>query len=574
MNAKQMELVEKELTAKQKEDLLKPIDEYVKNIQKKIDALRVDGENKLISLKEEIATFKRDKELSDEERMDLILKDQELIEQAKIVKQENAQAIKDLIIEAEMYLQDNYNLEYYDYISANCALLKDKENESYRLQMAQIKEEHLNAVANINAQLNAAIESNNEEAKANAQAMLKNEKQEYKTKKYDLKTNHTKVLQDIRDEKHEAFIHKYHLIDALRNSRFTFFQKVVQYAENKIYNFHLTDFLLKNGLTIVIILFFIVLVIIAPIKENVSLLSLNHILAILENSSTRVFLALGVAGLILLGGTDLSIGRMIGLSTTITAIIWHQGDNAIKLFGSSTGLNFDSWPLVFRLLVSLLICVALCSLFSSIAGFFTAKFKMHPFISTMANQLIIFGLWFYITKGTASGGVDERLVNIVTPRWGMFPSIIIWAIVCIVVVWFIWNKTRFGKNMYAVGGNQEAAAVSGISVFWTTIFVFIMAGILYGLGGWLECSRAKGSASAGYGGGWETDAIAACVVGGISFSGGVGKIGGAVFGVVIFTALTYALSILNIDTNLQFVIKGIIILAAVAMDSIKYLKKK
>ena len=253
----------------------------------------------------------------------------------------------------------------------------------------------------------------------------------------------------------------------------------------------------------------------------------------------------------------------------------YQGDNAIKLFGSESALNFDSWPLFFRLLVSLLLSIILCSMFSAMAGFFTAKFKMHPFISTMANQLIIFGLWFYITKGTASGGVEDKLVNIVAPKWGgQFPSIIIWSIICIVIVWFIWNKTRFGKNMYAVGGNQEAASVSGISVFWTTIFVFIMAGILYGIGGWLECARAKGSASAATGSGWETDAIAACVVGGISFAGGIGKIGGAVFGVVIFTALSYALAFLRIDTNLQFVVKGIIILAAVAMDSIKYLKKK
>ena len=573
MATKQLDFTQKELTAKEKADLLKPIDEYVKNIQKKIDALRVDGENKVTSLKEEIATFKHDKELTPDERDNLIVKDLELLEQAKLVKAENAQEIKELIVEAEMYLNENYDIEYFSHIANNCALLKAKENQSYALQMAQIKEEHLNAVSRINTQLQVAIERNNEEEKEKAQVLLKNEKQEYKTKKYDLKTSHAKTLQDIRDEKHEAFIHRYHLIDALRNSRFTILQRLIQYGENKVYNFHLSDFLLKNGLTIVIILFFIILVIIAPIKEHSSLLTSANILTILENSSTRVFFALGVAGLILLAGTDLSIGRMVGLSATLTAIIWHEGDNAIKILGGQA-LNFDAWPLFFRLSVSLILSIVLCAMFSALAGFFTAKFKMHPFISTMANQLIIFGLWFYMTNGTASGGVDNRLVNIVAPKWGVFPSIIVWSIACIAVVWFIWNKTRFGKNMYAVGGNQEAAAVSGISVFWTTMFVFIMAGILYGLGGWLECARAKGSASAATGSGWETDAIAACVVGGISFSGGIGKIGGAVFGVVIFTALSYALAFLRIDTNLQFVIKGIIILAAVAMDSIKYLKKK
>ncbi len=126
--------------------------------------------------------------------------------------------------------------------------------------------------------------------------------------------------------------------------------------------------------------------------------------------------------------------------------------------------------------------------------------------------------------------------------------------------------------MYAVGRNREAASVSGISVFWTTIGVFIMAGILYGFGSFFESFRSN--ANAGTGQGCELDAIAACVVGGISFNGGIGKIRGAVLGVIIFTGLTFCLSFLNIDTNLQFVFKGIIIMAACALDSVKYLKKK
>ena len=145
-------------------------------------------------------------------------------------------------------------------------------------------------------------------------------------------------------------------------------------------------------------------------------------------------------------------------------------------------------------------------------------------------------------------------------------------VIAIVVAWFIWNKTTFGKNMYAVGGNAEAASVSGISVFKVTMGVFIMAGIFYGCGGFLEAFKAN--ASAGTGQGYELDAIAACVVGGISFNGGIGKIGGAVIGVIIFTGLTYCLTFLGIDTNLQFVFKGFIIIAAVALDSVKYLKKK
>ena len=197
---------------------------------------------------------------------------------------------------------------------------------------------------------------------------------------------------------------------------------------------------------------------------------------------------------------------------------------------------------------------------------------MHPFISTMANMLVIFGLVTYSTKGVSFGGIDGNIPAMIIPKLGKFPTIILWAAAAVIVVWFIWNKTTFGKNLYAVGGNPEAASVSGISVFKVTVGAFIMAGVLYGFGSWLECIRMIGSGSAAYGQGW--DAIAACVVGGISFTGGIGKISGVVVGVFIFTALTYSLTTLGIDTNLQFVFSGIIILVAVMLDCLKYVQKK
>ena len=110
-----------------------------------------------------------------------------------------------------------------------------------------------------------------------------------------------------------------------------------------------------------------------------------------------------------------------------------------------------------------------------------ARFKMHPFISIMANMLIIFGLVTYATKGVSFGAIDAAIPNMFIPQIGSFPTIILWAVVAIVVVWFIWNKTTFGKNLYAVGGNPEAAAVSGISVFKVTLGAFILAGILMDL---------------------------------------------------------------------------------------------
>ena len=268
----------------------------------------------------------------------------------------------------------------------------------------------------------------------------------------------------------------------------------------------------------------------------------------------------------------LSVGRMVGLGMVTATIIMHNGINTGGVFGHI--FDFTGIPAPARAILALFVCVLLTTTFASIAGFFMARFKMHPFISTMANMLIIFGLVTYATKGVSFGAIDSSIPAMFIPRIGKFPTIILWAVVAVIVVWFIWNKTTFGKNLYAVGGNPEAAAVSGISVFAVTMGAFVLAGILYGFGSWLECNRMIGSGSAAYGQGWDMDAIAACVVGGVSFTGGIGKISGVVTGVMIFTALTYSLTILGIDTNLQFIFEGIIILAAVTLDCLKYVKKK
>ena len=377
----------------------------------------------------------------------------------------------------------------------------------------------------------------------------------------------------MKDRRHAAFDHKYHLIDLLRMSKFTFGETMAQKWENYKYTFNRRNFLLRNGLYIAIIIIFIALCIATPIlKGGTQLLTVNNILNILQQASPRMFLALGVAGLILLAGTDLSIGRMVGMGMTAATIVMHQGINTGSVFGHI--FDFTALPVLVRVFLALLVCIVLCTVFTTIAGFFTAKFKMHPFISTMANMLVIFGLVTYSTKGVSFGAIDTTIPAMIIPRIGSFPTIILWAVAAVVVVWFIWNKTTFGKNLYAVGGNPEAAAVSGISVFLVTVGAFVMAGVLYGFGSWLECLRMTGSGSAAYGQGWEMDAIAACVVGGISFTGGIGKISGVVVGVFIFTALTYSLTTLGIDTNLQFVFSGIIILVAVMLDCLKYVQKK
>lgn len=543
------------LSADAEEKLLKPIDEYVGKIQAQIDELRVDGSDKVRSLKNHIAIAKEDKNLSKDEKDSIIAKDKAALDKAKAVEAANKDKVAKLIADAEGYLKEHYDSEYYSKVVASCEAEKSAENESYERVKATLKTEHEQTLAKL---------SDPEE--------IKDEKYVYKNKLFDAQMTHESKLQEIKDRKHDAFSHKYHLIDLLRMSKYTFMQSRAQKFENYKYTFNTAQFLYKNGLYIVIVMIFIALCIITPIVKNTQLLTVTNILNILQQASPRMFLALGVAGLILLTGTDLSIGRMVGMGMVTATIIMHNGANTGGVFGHI--FDFSSMPVVGKALFALVACIILTTVFSSIAGFFMAKYKMHPFISTMANMLIIFGLVTYATKGVSFGAIDSAIPNMFIPTIGSFPTIIIWAVVAIVVVWFIWNKTTFGKNLYAVGGNPEAAAVSGISVFKVTLGAFILAGILYGFGSWLECNRMVGSGSAAYGQGWDMDAIAACVVGGVSFTGGIGKISGVVTGVLIFTSLTYSLTILGIDTNLQFIFEGIIILAAVTLDCLKYVQKK
>ena len=535
--------------------LRKPIEDYVGKIQAEIDELREEGTNKVLEYSEEIEVLKRDKIYTKSEKEARISELNGKLQKAKEIEAKNKQPINDKIAVAEKYLKDHYQTDYYNKVVESNKYEVQKAKAEYDKKLKELEKEHKDILSGL---------SDKEE--------IKEENFIYKNRLFDAKLEYTKNMQEAKDRKHDAFTFEYHLIDLLKMSNFSFAEKHAQKIENYKYSFNTRDFLLKNGLYIAIILVFIFLCIITPIKKNgLQLFTVNNILSIMQQASPRMFLALGVSGLIMLAGTDLSVGRMVGMGMTAATIIMHNGPNTGSVFGHV--FDFSTMPVGGRILLALVVCVVLCTMFTTIAGFFAAKFKMHPFISTMANMLVIFGLVTYSTKGVSFGGIEQSIPGKIIPKVGGFPTIILWAVAAVVIVWFIWNKTKFGKNLYAVGGNPEAASVSGISVFKVTLGAFIMAGILYGFGSWLECIRMIGSGSAAYGQGWEMDAIAACVVGGVSFTGGIGKISGVVVGVLIFTALTYSLTILGIDTNLQFVFSGIIILIAVTLDCLKYVRK-
>lgn len=546
---------DKILSYEEEQKLLEPIDSYVGAIQAQINALRADGTDRVTALNSHIAVTKENANYTKAEKAKIIASDKQLLEAAKKVEKQNKPQISKLIGDAVSYLDKNFDKQYYEPVLQSCKLQKQAEQTRYAAELQELKRQHEQELA----RLKDAGE-------------IKDEKYVYKNRQFDARLKHESTLQEIKDRRHNAYAYRYHLIDLLRLSHFTQAEKLKQKWENYKYTFNTKQFFLANGLYIVIVCVFILLCILSRVVKNTDLLTMNNVLNILQAASPRMFLALGVGGLILLGGTDLSVGRMVGTSMVLCTMIMHKGINTGAIFGHI--FDFTTLPIGVRVIMALLACCLVTTVFSSIAGFFTARFKIHPFISTMANMLIMFGLMTFATKGVSFGAIEMSIPKLIMPKLGRFPTIILWAVAAIAIMYFVWNKTTLGKNMYAVGGNSEAAAASGINVFLVTITAFAIAGILYGFGAWLECIRMVGSGSASYGQGWETDAIAACVVGGISFSGGIGKISGIVVGVLIFTALTYSLTVLGVDTNLQFVFSGIIILSAVTIDCLKYVQKK
>jgi methyl-galactoside transport system permease protein len=295
---------------------------------------------------------------------------------------------------------------------------------------------------------------------------------------------------------------------------------------------------------------------------------------ILTISSPKLIIALGICFSLLIAGTDLSAGRMVGLSAVISTSMLQTASYGNRFFPDMGQIN---------ILIPIVLSIAACVFFGFINGYLVARFDMHPFIATLAVQVIIYGacsLYFDMPPNNSQpiGGVRPDFVALGQTKLfavGSFPGISILlpiAIVTCVIIWFILNKTVFGKNVYAIGGNREAAIVSGVKVFKTIIFIFVLGGALYGIGGILEAARTAGATN-NYGFGYELDAIAACVVGGVSLNGGIGKIGGIVSGVLIFTVIQYGLQFINVSPMWQQVIKGIIIAVAVAIDMSKYRRK-
>jgi len=340
--------------------------------------------------------------------------------------------------------------------------------------------------------------------------------------------------------------------------------------EKKKFNFG--EFMLKYALYFILLAILIVIVAINP-----KFLSITNLISILKQASTKGILALGVGGIIVLAGTDLSVGRILGLTAAIAASLLQSPTFAMKYYPQITDVTVGT------IIIALLICVVVAVAFSAFNGFGMAKLHMHPFIVTLGTSLIAYGLCCMYIEAQPSGSTqalssfDEKYVKLATASIKIGSVKIPWLVIIFLLLaaftWVMWNKTTFGKNMFAVGGNTEAAEVSGISVTKTIMAVFIYAGVMYGIGSFLEGARIQ-SVGTNTGFNYEQDAIASCVIGGVSFNGGIGTVQGIVIGSIILQAINYGLYFLGVNAYLQYVIRGAIIIVAVAIDVRKYINKR
>ena len=317
----------------------------------------------------------------------------------------------------------------------------------------------------------------------------------------------------------------------------------------------------------IVFLLLIAAVVVGCIKDN--FFSWANLTNLISNTAVRFLIALGVSGCLITKGTDLSAGRQVGFAAVIAGILCQRGDYTGRLWKTVPEMN---------IFLVLLICIVIGFIWGAVNGVIITKLHVPPFIATLGTQTIIYGISLVISDAQPIGGFQKiytQLINgrIGSPRSFHLPYLLFVALVFGIIFWIIYNKTRFGKYMYAIGGNEVAAEVSGVNTTRTLMRIYITAGIMYAIAGYLLAAK-SGGASASLGQGYELEAIAGCTIGGVSTTGGIGTVPGILIGVLVFELLKIITQFLGINPYYNYVVQGLVIVLAVALDIRKYIAKK
>ena len=273
-------------------------------------------------------------------------------------------------------------------------------------------------------------------------------------------------------------------------------------------------------------------------------LSYRNLINILKQASPFLIVALGETMVILMGGTDLSIGYVMGLTGVTIALLVNSG---------------------IPIPVAIMSGIAVATLFGLLNGFFVTQFKLPVFIVTYAIGNVAYGIGSVLTGGVSQPLLNRNFRFISDGNVFGIPLVLIIAIVVFILVKLLIGKTSYGRNLYGFGGNREALFLSGVNMKRAEMLVFVMAGLLAGIGGVIFAARSA-SGHPSYGVGWEFDAVAATIIGGNSFSEGKGNINKTILGVLFVQILKNGLNISGVAPQAQSFLIGLIVVVAISAD--------
>ena len=307
-------------------------------------------------------------------------------------------------------------------------------------------------------------------------------------------------------------------------------------------NSNLMMTLLKGRTLFVLIILFIFF----SIKAD-SFCTVNSLLLVCKHVAQYGILGIGMTYVIITGGIDLSVGPQLALVSVLLG-------QFIVVRGMNIGL-------------SVVLAVLAATVFGLVNGFLVAKFDMAAFVVTLATQLVIRSIAQIISDGQGMSMASPAFKNIYSGTLAGIPYPIIYMVVASIIMYIVMHWTKFGRYVFAVGGNVNAAIASGVNVFWTKTLCYTISGLLAGIAGVIFTSK-TGSAQSNIGVAYETDAVAACVLGGTSFAGGIATAPGVLLGAVIIGCIYNGMNFLNIGSYYQYMTKGIIIILAVLLDMV------
>lgn len=292
-------------------------------------------------------------------------------------------------------------------------------------------------------------------------------------------------------------------------------------------------------------------------------LKLSNITSMLSIEVPRAIFAMGMGVVMISGGIDLSVGSIAALASVVSASLVQDLDYVSRIL--PTSIHTPVWVAVLAgLLVGLI--------FGFLNGWLISYFKLPPFIATLGVQTTITGIAYLYTDTAPVSSVADGFKVISQGRIGGFPIIIIYAVVLAVIFSVMLKKTKFGKRIYAIGGNESAARITGVNISKTKIQIYCISGLMAAFAGILLAGRA-GSGNALIGKGYELNAVSAAAIGGVSMNGGIGSLGGIIVGVLILGVLNNGMLLMGLSTYIQEILQGVIIIVAVTIDLRRTLKR-